>query len=136
MLSQIGFSRGDYFRFGLIFIRKSNKTKFFLRKKTETGSNRPSSVRFLEKKPVQNWFGSVFLVLARFFRFGSVFSVWLRFSLLAQFFFSISVRFGFFSFLLIKPKSNRTGQYFQNFNWFNYFYLFGFFSYFFLILSV
>jgi hypothetical protein len=38
------------------------------------------------------------------FGFGSVFSG-LR-----------SVRFGFFSFRLIKPKPNQTGRFFQNFN--------------------
>jgi hypothetical protein len=31
--------RGDYFRFGLVFIKKNNQTDFFL--KTETSSNRP-----------------------------------------------------------------------------------------------
>jgi hypothetical protein len=61
--------------------------------------------------------------LARFFglaRFFSIFSV------------SVSVRFGFFSFLLIKPKPNQTGCFFLNFNRFNrFFFRFGFFSYFF-----
>jgi hypothetical protein len=73
--------------FGSVFIKKSNQTKFFLKKnqnRTETRSNRLVSVwiGFLGKKPV--WlgflgFGSVFLVwlgffgLARFFQFGSVF---------------------------------------------------------------
>jgi len=102
--------------------------------RTETGSNRPVSVRFnlfFRKKTGSNrfWlgflgfglvfsgFGSVFSVLARFFRFGSV---------LARFF-SVSVRFGFFGFLLIKP--NRTGRFFQNFN--RFFFRFGFFGYFF-----
>jgi len=97
-------SRGDHFRFGSVFIKKSNQTKkkkFW--KKTETGSNWPVLVRFgfLWQKPVQTglarffWFwlgflgffqfclgffrfGSVlawfFLVFCRF-RFGSVFSV-------------------------------------------------------------
>ena len=62
--------------------KKVTKPKFFFEKKTETGSN----------------------------RFGSVFSVWLGFSGLARFFFwfcFVSVRFGFFGFLLIKPKPNR-----------------------------
>jgi hypothetical protein len=57
------------------------KKKIF---KKKTGSNRPVSVRFgsifLGQKPVQTG-------LARFFRFGSVFSVWLGFSGLARFFF-------------------------------------------------
>ena len=70
-----------------------------------------------------------------FFRFGSVFSVWLGFSGLARFwlgFLSVSVRFGFFGFLFIKPKPNRTGRFFQKFNRFNrFFFRFGFFGYFF-----
>jgi hypothetical protein len=48
--------------------------------------------------------------LARFFRFGSIFSG-------LALFFSIWVWFGFFSFRLIKP--NRTSRFFQNFNRFN-----------------
>jgi hypothetical protein len=74
-------SRDDYFRFGLVFIKKNNQTEIF-KKKTETGSNR---------------FGSVFSV---FSGFGSVFPVWLGF-------FPGFFRFGFFGFLLIKPKPNR-----------------------------
>jgi hypothetical protein len=101
--------------------KKVTKPKFFfLKKKTET-EPKPTgfgSVRFFGKKPVQTGlarfsrFGSVFS------GFGSVFSVWLGFSGLAQFwlgfaqfffgFLSVSVRFGFFGFLLIKPKPNRT----------------------------
>jgi hypothetical protein len=79
----------------LFLSKKVTKPKFLFFKKTETGSNRPVSVRFgfLGKKPVQTG-------LARFF---SVFSVLARFF---SGFFSISVRFGFFSFLLIKPKPN------------------------------
>jgi hypothetical protein len=38
-------SRSDYFRFGLVFIKKNNQTKFFFFK-SETGLNRPVSVRF------------------------------------------------------------------------------------------
>jgi hypothetical protein len=62
-------TRGDHFRFGSVFIKKSNQTEiFFFEKKnqnrTETGSNRPVSVRFgsvfLGQKPVQTGFGSVF----------------------------------------------------------------------------
>ena len=75
------------------------------------------SVRFLSKKVTKpklfffeknrnrvkpNGFGSV-----RFFRFGSVGSVFFRFL-------SVSVRF--FWFFLIKPKPNQTGWFFQNFN--------------------
>jgi hypothetical protein len=74
-------SRGDHFRFGSVFIKKSNQIEFFF-KKTETGSNQPVSVRFgfLGKKPVQTgllgfpvWlgFGSVFFGfgLVRFFAY-------------------------------------------------------------------
>jgi hypothetical protein len=35
---------------------------------------------------------------------------------------SVLVRFGFFCFLLIKPKPNRTSRVFQKFNWFNWFF--------------
>jgi hypothetical protein len=61
-------ARGDHFRFGSFLSKNSNQTE--IKKKTETGSNRPVSVRFssvfLGQKPVQT-------VLAWFFRFGSVF---------------------------------------------------------------
>ena len=102
-------SRDDHFLFGLIFIKKNNQTElFFLKKKTETGSNRPVSVRFgfFREKTGSNRFDSIFLVLARFF----------------SGFLSVSVRFGFFGFLLIKPKPNRTEptRFFKN--------LIGFFS--------
>jgi hypothetical protein len=45
--------RGDYFQFGSVFIKNNNQTEI-LKKKTETGSNRPVSVRFgfLGQKPV------------------------------------------------------------------------------------
>jgi len=111
--------RGDHFRFGSVFIKKSNQTEIFFLKKnrnrTETGSNRPISVRFgfFRAKTGSNRFGLVFSVLARFFRFGSV---------LARFFFgflSVSIRFGF---LFIKPKPNRTGRFFQKINRFNRFF--------------
>jgi len=73
-------------------LKKVTKPKFFfLKKKTETESNRPVSVRFFKAKTGSNRFGSVFPVLARFFQFwlgflgfGSVFSGFL----------SVSVRFG------------------------------------------
>ena len=85
------YARGDHFRFGSVFIKKNNQTEiFFLKKKTETESNRSVSVRFFRAKTglarfFQFWldflgfgsvfsgFGSVFFGLARFFRFGSVF---------------------------------------------------------------
>jgi hypothetical protein len=102
-------SRGDYFRFGSVFIKKSNQTEiFFLKKKTETGSNRPVSVRFgfFRAKTGSNRLGSVFSVLARFF---PVLARFFRFGSFFFWFFSVSVRFGF---LLIKPKLNRTGRFF------------------------
>jgi len=127
--------RGDYFRFGSVFIKKSNQTKIFFfwkknRNRTETGSNWPVSVRFgsvfLGQKPVQTglarfsrfWLG-FFRFWLCFFWFGLVFSVWLGFGSVWLGFFgflSVSVRFSFFGFLVIKPKPNRTGRFFQKFN--------------------
>ena len=135
-------TRGDHFRFGSVFINKSNQTEIFFfwkknRNRTETGSNRPVSVRFFYGKNRFKlvWlgflgFGSVFSVLAWFYRF------WFDFFMAKTGFFScflsVSVRFGFFGFLLIKPKPNRTGRFFQKFNRFNrVFFRFGFFGYFF-----
>ena len=89
--------------------KKVTKSKFFF-KKTETGSNQPVSVRF-------GFLGkNRFKPVCSVFQFGSV---------LARFF-SVSVWFGF---LLIKPKPNRTGRFFQKFN--RFFFRFGFFGYFF-----
>jgi hypothetical protein len=89
---------------------------WFLYKK----SNQPKKKIKKNPKPVQTGFFS-------FFRFGSVFLVWVG---LAWFrFFVVWVRFGFFGFRLIKPKPNQTGWFFQNFNLF--FSRFGFFGYFF-----
>jgi len=68
-------------RFGF-YKKKSNQN---IKKKTKTGSNRLVLVRFLGQKPVQNRFGLVFSVLAKFFLFGLI-------------------RFGFFGFKLIKPN--------------------------------
>jgi hypothetical protein len=59
---------------GRFLSKKNNQTEFFL-KKTETGSNRPVSVRFFRTKPGSNWFGLVFSGLVWFFLFGSVFSI-------------------------------------------------------------
>jgi len=100
-----------------IFFEKKNRNR------TETRSNRPVSVRFGflgQKLPVWlgfSGFGSVFSILARFLRFGSVF----RFG---SGFFPVfcRFRFGFFGFLVIKPKPNRTGRFFQKFNRFNRFF--------------
>jgi hypothetical protein len=89
------FSRPIHIIFGSVrfLSKKITKPKLFLKKKnrnrTETGSNRPVSVRFgfLGQKPVQTG-------LPWFFRFGSVFSVfsvWLGFG--SVFFGFGSVRF-------------------------------------------
>jgi hypothetical protein len=77
----MGWTSDDYFRFGLIFIKK---TKI---KPVQTGRFR---FGFLGQKPVQTglaWFFRFCLILARFFRFDSIFSVWLGF-------FFVWVRFG------------------------------------------
>jgi hypothetical protein len=93
------YKQGDYFSVRSVFIKKTTKLIFL--KKTETGLNRPVSVQFgfLDK----NQFKPVCL---GFFWFDLVF--W----------------FGFFGFELIKPKPNRTCQFFQNFN--RFFSRFGF----------
>jgi hypothetical protein len=93
-------------RFGSVFIKKSNQTEFFFLKKPKPNWNRfkPNgfgSVRFgfLEKKPVQTGLARFFQfdsVWLGFFRFGSVFSVWLGFDSVWLGFFSgfFSIRFG------------------------------------------
>jgi len=119
--------------------KKVTKPKLFFfwkknRNRTETGSNRPGSVRFgfLGQKPVQTGLARFFRFWLGFFRFGSVFSVWLGFGSFFSGFLSVSVRFGFFGFLVIKPKPNRTDRFFKKFNRFNrFFFRFGFFCYFF-----
>jgi hypothetical protein len=63
--------------FGSVFIKKKiTKPKFFL-KKTETGSNRPVSIRFgfLGQKPVWLGFSGLARVFSVWVQFGSVFSV-------------------------------------------------------------
>jgi len=61
-------------RFGF-YKKKITKSIFFLknRNRTETGSNRPVSVRFFRTKTGSNRFGSVFSVWLDFGRFGLVF---------------------------------------------------------------
>jgi hypothetical protein len=91
-------TRCNYFWFGWVFIKKIIKLKFYFLKKnrTETGSNRPVSVRsgpVFRAKTGSNRFDSVFPVLARFSQFGSVF-------------FLVFCRFRF-GFLFIKPKPNQ-----------------------------
>jgi len=75
--------------------KKVTKPKlFFLKKKPNRNRVKPTgfgSVRFFRAKTGSNRFGSVFPVLARFFRFGSVFPVCLGFG---------SVWLGFFRFWL------------------------------------
>ena len=92
--------RGDYFRFGLVFIKKNNQTDFFFKNRNQF---KPTGFRFGFLG--QNRFKPVLL---GFFRFVSVF-------------FGLGW-FGFFGFRLIKPKPNRTGRFFQNFNRFNRFF--------------
>jgi hypothetical protein len=101
--------RGNYFRFGSVFIKKKlSNQKNNLKKITETGSNRPVSVRFgfFLQKPVQtSWLGFFglarflfwlgFFGLARFFVFGSVFPVWIGFCPVQLGVFSSFFRFGF-----------------------------------------
>ena len=111
---------------------------FFLKKKPKPGQTdrfRFGSVRFFQGKNLFNlvWLG-FFRFWLGFFRFGSVFSVWLGFgsvfqvwlgfgSVFFRFFVGFgSVRFGFFGFLFIKTKPNRTGRFFQKFNRFNRFF--------------
>jgi len=106
-------SRDDYFLFGSVFIKKNNQIEF--KKKPKPNRNRftPTGfglVRFFWTKTGSNRFDSVFSV---WLSFCSVFSGLARFFLFGSVFF---VRFGFFGFRLIKPKSNRTGRLFQNFN--------------------
>jgi len=120
--------------FGLVQFLSKKITKSKKNLKKNQNRVKPTgfgSVWFFREKTGSNRFGSGFPVLARFSRFFMVLARFFslaRFSGLAQFF-SVSVRFGF---LLIKPKPNRTGWFFQNFNQFKrFFFRFGFFSYFF-----
>jgi hypothetical protein len=115
-------TRGDHFRLGSVFIKKSNQTEIiiFLKKKPKPNRNRVKptgfgSVRFgfLGQKLVQTGLARFFLFWLNFFRFGSVFSVWLGFGpvfpvWLGFFsgFLSVSVRFGsFFWFFVYKTET-------------------------------
>jgi hypothetical protein len=78
--------RGNYFLFGSVFIKKNNQTEF--KKKNK-----------IEPKPIQT----------ERFQFGSIFSVWLGFTLffssLARFFSGLgSVCFFGFRFIKLKPN--------------------------------
>ena len=122
------FGRGDHFRFGSIFIKKSNQTKIFFKKnrnRTETGSNWPVSVRYFRAKTVRFfrfWLG--------FLCFGSVFSVWLGFSGFFRFFVGFgSVRF--FRFFGYKTETEPAGFFKNLIGLIGFFFRFGFFGYFF-----
>jgi len=115
-------TRGDHFRFGSVFIKKSNQTEF-LKKKPKPNRNRvkPVWLGFFGLARFSRFWLSFFRFWLGFFRFwlgffrcGSVISVWLGFDsvwlgfgLVFFQFFSVSVQFGFFGFFLIKPKPNR-----------------------------
>ena len=92
-------TRGDHFRLGSVFIKKSNQTEiiFFLKKnRNRVKPTGFGSVRFgfLGQKPVQTVLARFFRFWLGFFRFGSVFSVWLGFGSFFSGFLSVSVRFG------------------------------------------
>jgi hypothetical protein len=76
-------TRGDHFRLGSVFIKKSNQTEIiiFLKKKPKPGQTDRFRFGFLGQKPVQTG-------LARFF------PVWLGFGSFFSGFLSVSVRFG------------------------------------------
>ena len=103
------------------FSKKVTKPNFFfLKKKTETGSNRPVSVRFgfLGQKPVQTGLARFFrfwLGFLGFFRFGLVFSGLARF-------FPVWLGFGSVRFFGYKTETEPTGRFFQKFNRFNRFF--------------
>ena len=109
--------RVDYFRFGLVFIKKNNQTEIKKPKPVQTDRFR---FGFLGQKPAQTGLARFWL---GFFSFGSVFS-WF-----GSGFFLVWVRFDFFSFRLVKPKLNRTGRFFQNYN--RFFFMVWFFRLFF-----
>jgi hypothetical protein len=95
--------------FGSVWFLSKKVTKpiFFLKQKTETGSNRPVSVRFgfFRAKTGSNRFGSVFPVLARFSRF------WLGFFWFWLGFFPVFCRFRFGSvrFFVYKTETEPAG---------------------------
>ena len=113
--------------------KKVTKPKlFFLKKKPNRNRVKPTgfgSVRFFRAKTSSNRFGSVFPVLAWFFRFGSVFPVWLGFL-------SVLVWFGsvrFFRFFAYKTETEPV-SFFKIL--ISFFLRFGFFDYFFPVFSV
>jgi hypothetical protein len=84
----------DYFLFGLVFIKKYNKISFFSKK---LNWFKLTSFSYFRTKISCFWFGLVFPVCLCFFSL-----TWFFFRLAR--FFSVWVRFGFFSFKLIKPN--------------------------------
>jgi len=104
--------------------KKVIKPNFFLKKNRNRNRVKPTGFGsvsvFLGQKPVQTG-------LALFSSFGSVFSV---FSGFGSVFFPVfcRFRFGLVRFLLIKPKPNQTGWFFQKFNRFNRFFFCSVFS--------
>jgi hypothetical protein len=117
-------TRGDHFRFGSVFIKKNNQTEF--KKKKNRNQFKLigfGSVRFFRTKTG----------LARFSRFGSVFSDLTRF-------FSVFYRFRFglvFSgFRLIKLEPNRSVFFKILIDLIGFFSQFGFFGYFFSVFSI
>ena len=109
-------TRGDHFRFGSVFIKKSNQTEF--------------------KKKNRNRFKLISFGLVWFFsdknRFGSVFSVWLSFFRFDSVFFGLV----FSGFRLIKPEPNWSVFFKILINLIGFFSQFGFFGYFFPVFSI
>jgi hypothetical protein len=105
--------KGDYFRFGSVFIKKSNQTEFvFFLKKPQLNRKwfKLTEFSFLEQKPVQTGLAGLGSVLARFF------PVWFCFSGLARFFWFDSVLFsGFFRFQAYKTKTEPNQSVFLKF---------------------
>jgi len=110
LMSIVDWTRGDYFQFGLVFIKKSNQIGFFYKKiETEPESVQTNLLRFgyFRTKTNSNRFGSVF------------FLIWLVF-------FNLTYK--------TETEPNRTSRFLKNSNWF--FLRFGFFGYVFLVFSI
>jgi hypothetical protein len=105
-------------------LKKVTKLKFFFFLKPKPGQTDRIRFGFLGKKPIQTGSARFLLGFFSLARFLLCFSGLARFWLGLAWFFSglffVSVRF--FGFLLIKPKPNQTGRFFQNFNRFNRFF--------------
>jgi len=69
--------RGDYFWFGLVFIRKNNQISFFRKNRNQFKPTSFGSVILEQKSVFSVWlvflFGSIFSIWLCFFWFGSVF---------------------------------------------------------------